>query len=164
MEWVNHKDDSKGVFPQYFRHEGDHLVAIPASDVPENTNLIEMDFRLAKRGEPFTSPTKGAWTNPGPVAGPFKVKLTDGSLVTYSWYRFIDQPSFQQYDWDETKKAKLQSLVEKIHANWSIDRDYMAPPTIGELATLDPALLVTPPKGLEIGYVPIVIRQEVAPN
>jgi hypothetical protein len=27
---------------------------------------------------------------------------------------------------------------------------------------LDPALLVTPPKGLEVGYVPIVIRQEDA--
>jgi len=26
--------------------------------------------------------------------------------------------------------------------------------------TLDPALLVTPPKGLEVGYVPIVTRQE----
>jgi len=25
--------------------------------------------------------------------------------------------------------------------------------------TLDPALLVTPPKGLEAGYVPIVTRQ-----
>ena len=32
----------------------------------------------------------------------------------------------------------------------------------GELASLDPALLVTPPKGLEVGYVPIVTRQEDA--
>jgi len=38
----------------------------------------------------------------------------------------------------------------------------MAPPSIGELATLDPALLVTPPKGLEVGYAPIVTRQEAA--
>lgn len=164
LEWFNHQDRSKGFFPQYFRHEGDRLVAISASDVPDDTHLLEKEFRLAKRGKPFTSPTKGAWTNPGSVAGPFKVKLTDGSLVTYSWYRFIDQPSFQQYDWDDTKKAKLQSLVEKIHANWSIDRDYMAPPTIGKLATLDPALLVIPPKGMEVGYVPIVTRQETAPN
>jgi hypothetical protein len=27
------------------------------------------------------------------------------------------------------------------------------------LADLDPAVLVTPPKGMEIGYVPIVTRQ-----
>ena len=85
--------------------------------------------------------------------------MTDGSLVTYSWYRFIDQPSFQQYDWSADRKAKLQAFVEKLHANWPIDRDYMAPPGCGGLATLDPALLVTPPKGLEVGYVPIVTRQ-----
>jgi hypothetical protein len=30
------------------------------------------------------------------------------------------------------------------------------------LVTLDPALLVTPPKGLEVGYVPIVTGQEAA--
>jgi hypothetical protein len=30
---------------------------------------------------------------------------------------------------------------------------------VGTLADLDPALLVTPPPGLEIGYVPIVTRQ-----
>ncbi len=84
-----------------------------------------------------------------------------GSRVTYSWYRFVDQPSFQQYGWTEEKKAKLQAFVEKIHAHWSIDRDYMAPPSRGELVTLDPALLVTPPKGLEVGYAPIVIRQSI---
>ena len=54
------------------------------------------------------------------------------------------------------------SFVEKIHAKWPINRDYMAPPTTGELAMLDPALLVKPPKGMEVGYVPIVTRQENA--
>ena len=49
--------------------------------------------------------------------------------------------------------------MEKIHATWPVGRDYMAPPSRGALVTLDPALLVTPPKGLETGYVPIVTRQ-----
>ncbi|MCK7482583.1 MAG: hypothetical protein M0C28_39820 [Candidatus Moduliflexus flocculans] len=49
--------------------------------------------------------------------------------MTYSWYRFVDQPSFQQYAWSAEKKAKLQAFVEKLHAAWPIDRDYMAPPT-----------------------------------
>ena len=35
----------------------------------------------------------------------------------------------------------------------------MAPPTIGKLADIDPALMVTPPRGLEAGYVPIATRQ-----
>jgi hypothetical protein len=80
-------------------------------------------------------------------------------VVTYSWYRFVDQPSFQQYHWSAEKKAKLQAFVEKIHAAWPIDREYMPPPSRGSLVSFDPALLVTPPRGLEVGYVPIVTRQ-----
>ena len=149
----------KGVFPQYFKHVGEERIAVAAAAVPEETGLLKQEFPLAGRGEPYTSPTIGAWTQPGPKAGPFTVNLIDGSVVTYWWYRFIDQPSFQQYDWSPEKKARLQVLAEKIHSAWPIDRDYMAPPSRGELATLDPALLVTPPKGLEVGYVPIVTHQ-----
>ena len=162
LEWFDGTSDKFGNFPRYFRHEKDNLVPIPASEVPDETNLLNKEFKLAEQGEPFTSPGKGVWTNPGAAAGPFKVKLTDGSLVTYFWYRFVDQPSFQQYNWSKTKKEKLQAFVEKVHADWPIDRDYMAPPTMGELVALDPALLVTPPKGLEVGYVPIVTKQEKA--
>jgi hypothetical protein len=149
------------MFPQYFKQAGEERVAVAAADVPAETKLREQEFKLAGRGEPYTSPTTGAWSRPGAKQGPITVKLGDGSRVTYSWYRFVDQPSFQQYNWSEEKKAALQALVEKIHAQWPIDRDYMAPPSRGALATLDPALLVTPPKGLEVGYVPIVTRQSL---
>jgi len=162
LKWVDGKTNKFGNFPRYFRHEGDQLVAIPASEVPAKTNLLNKEFTLAKPGEPYTSPGKGAWTSPGAAAGPYKVKLIDGSEVTYSWYRFVDQPSFQQYNWSEAKKDKLQAFIEKVHAQWPIDRDYMAPPTMGELVALDPALLVTPPKGMEVGYVPIVTHQKAA--
>jgi len=37
-----------------------------------------------------------------------------------------------------------------------------APPQAGELAHTDPALIVTPPKGLEAGHVPIVTWQGIA--
>ena len=40
----------------------------------------------------------------------------------------------------------------------------MAPPTVGNLATVDPGAIVTPPAGMEIGYVPIVTRQESTPE
>jgi hypothetical protein len=137
-------------------------VAVAPGDVPAETGLLAAEFELAEPGEPFTSPAAGAWTKPGRVAGPFQVELCDGSLVTYAWYRFVDQPSFQQYAWSDAKKAALQAFVERIHRAWPIDRDYMAPPTSGALVVLDPALIVTPPKGLEVGYVPIVTRQERA--
>jgi hypothetical protein len=162
LRWNDSDISPNGYFPQYTKHVGDERVAVSAADVPPETQLLTKEFKLAGRGKPYTSPNTGAWSNPGPASGPFTVTLVDGSIVTYSWYRFVDQPSFQQYDWSDDKKKKLQSFVEKVHANWPIDRDYMAPPSRGTLATLDPALIVTPPKGLEVGYVPIVTRQEDA--
>lgn len=160
LQWFNQDFGPKGHFPQYYKHVGEDRIAVPASEVPAETNLQEKEFKLAKAGQPYTSPKVGAWAQPGPKLGPFKVRLTDGSVVTYSWYRFVDQPSFQQYHWSEEKKAKLQAFVEKIHTSWGIDRDYMPPPTHGKRVSLDPALLVTPPQGLEVGYVPIVTHQE----
>ena len=162
LEWTDSDISPKGVFPQYYRQVGDTRMAIAAADVPAETGLLTREFELARPGDPFTSPGTGAWSKPGPTRGPFTQKLVDGSLVTYSWYRFVDQPSFQQYGWSEEQKASLQRFIEKIHAEWPMDRDYMPPPSRGKLATLDPALLVTPPAGLEVGYVPIVTRQEAA--
>lgn len=46
--------------------------------------------------------------------------------------------------------------------HWPMDRDYVALPTRGAVVSLDPTLLVTPPEGLDVGYVPIVTRQEAA--
>jgi hypothetical protein len=159
LQWSTNDLSPKGLFPQYYKHVGDERVAVPAATVPAETKLRTREFKLATPGVPYTSPTTGAWTQPGAKLGPFTAKLVDGSVVTYSWYRFVDQPSFQQYSWSAEKKAKLQALVEKLHANWPTDRDYMAPPTRGTLVALDPALLVAPPAGLEVGYVPIVTRQ-----
>jgi hypothetical protein len=159
VQWFTNNISPKGLFPQYFKEVGGKRVAVAASDVPAATGLHQQEFKRADRGGPYTSPNTGAWTRPGPKRGPYTVNLIDGSRVTYWWYRFIDQPSLQQYAWSEEKKARLQALVEKIHATWPIDRDYMPPPTRGRLATLDPALLVTPPEGLEVGYVPIVTHQ-----
>jgi hypothetical protein len=80
-------------------------------------------------------------------------------LVTYYWYRFADQPALLNADLTDAERESLQKRVEKLHQNWKKDRDYLPPPTVGKLADLDPALIVTPPKGLEVGYVPIVTRQ-----
>ncbi len=128
----------------------------------------------SSKAKPVKEPAEGSVVDypntdvrPRPKAGPFKVRLADGSVVTYYWYRFIDQPAFWQYTrpgdrsaWSAEKKAKLQALIKMIHATWPIDQDYMAPPGFGKLVRLDPALIVTPPPGLEVGYVPIVVHQE----
>lgn len=159
LTWTDAGKSAQGVFPQYFRHEGDKRIAVPETEVPVETGLREKEFPLAKPGEAYTTPTTGAWGSPGPASKPFTVKLADGSRVTYRWYRFVDQPSFQQYHWDTKKRADLQAFIENIHANWPIDRNYMKPPTKGKLVAIDPALIVKPPKGMEVGYVPIVVGQ-----
>lgn len=159
LQWNDSPLSPKGVFPQYYREVDDKRIAVSPADVPADTRLQERQFRLAKPGVPYPSPTTIAWSKPGPKTGPLTARLADGSVVTYVWYRFVDQPSFQQYAWSTDKKAALQALVEKIHMSWSINRDYMDPPSQGSLVALDQALLVTPPKGLEVGYVPIVVRQ-----
>ncbi|MGO9923550.1 MAG: hypothetical protein ACLQIB_53715 [Isosphaeraceae bacterium] len=160
LQWFASDISPRGTFPQYYKQIGQERVAVPASEVPAETQLHGREFSHARMGAAYTSPATGAWLRPGPKTGPLKATLADGSVATYSWYRFVDQPSFQQYNWDSSKKAALQAFVEKIHATWPIDRDYMPPPSRGTLVKLDPALLVTPPEGLETGYVPIVTHQE----
>ena len=96
---------------------------------------------------------------PGPEAGPFQVKLGDGSTVTYYWYRFADQPALLNADLTKAEREEMQRRVELLHRHWTKDREYLPPPMIGALADIDPALLVTPPEGMEIGYVPIATRQ-----
>ena len=54
-----------------------------------------------------------------------------------------------------------RTRVELLHKSWTKDRTYLPPATTGKPAALDPAVLVTPPKGMEVGFVPIVVRQEI---
>ncbi|MFX0203817.1 MAG: hypothetical protein ACFFCW_47570, partial [Candidatus Hodarchaeota archaeon] len=71
-----------------------------------------------------------------------------------------DQPALLHADLTDKERESLQARVEKLHRSWKKDRDYLSPPKIGKLADIDPALIVTPPPGLEAGYVPIATRQE----
>jgi len=159
IQWNEAADSQQGKFPQYYLQTGDGArEPVSESDVP--VELIEKEFKLAARGSPYTSPGTGSWGVPGPVSDPVEVILADGSTVTYCWYRFVDQPSLQQFNWSEERKERLQSLVEKIHAAWSIDNNYMEPQEVAELVSLDPSLMVTPTEGFELGYVPIVIAQK----
>jgi hypothetical protein len=159
MQWKNSEVTKAGVFPQYYRQVGaGKRVPVSVDDVPPE--LAAKEFALAERGSPYTSPDAGAWSQPGAATKPATVTLADGSTVTFCWYRFIDQPSLQQFNWSREKREQLQSLVEKIHKQWRIDSEYMDPPTTGTLVSLDPELIVTPPVGFEVGYVPIVIGQK----
>jgi hypothetical protein len=180
LEWRENSISEVGRFPQYFKKVGDQRVAINPETVPKalrdkefplagsekhyvnwrnGNEVVEGNFIIDK-SLPYTSPTTGAWANPGPTSQSYSVLLKDGSKVTYSWYKFIDQPSFQSLGWTKEEKETLQKFVEEIHKSWTIDQEYMAPPSTGGLVAIDPVLIVSPPPGMEYGYVPIVVRQE----
>jgi hypothetical protein len=153
--------------PEYFRlgkdrQDKDQWEVVNAREVPTETGLAEVAFprKRAVNPQPYITPAEAdsCWKKPGPVAGPFLAKLGDGSVVTYYWYRFADQPALLNADLTDSERENLQKRVELLHRHWT-KREYLPPPTIGKLAELDPAVLVTPPKGLEVGYVPIVTRQ-----
>ena len=104
----------------------------------------------------YTVPNDPVWTNPGPAAGPFQARIDDGNVVTYYWYRFEDQPAIMKAGLTQAERDQLQAEVVKIHSAWTNGGTYLAPPTMGTLADVDPALLVTPPTDLPaVGYVPI---------
>jgi len=156
----------RGTFPEYYRSEHNTWKAVAPDQVPDETGLKTVTFPYGKRPkpQPYIAPEEpgSCWKMPGPQAGPFKAQLNDGSVVTYYWYRFVDQPTLQNADLSGLEKMRLQAVVEKIHGAWSMTQEYMPGPSRGTLAGLDPALIVQPPKGLEVGYVPIVTRQEAA--
>jgi hypothetical protein len=161
LQWFHAFVSKVRVLPHYFKEVNKNRVAVSVTDVP--AELVQEKFETATNGKAYASPASGSWSDPGPVRGPYHAYLADGSRVTYYWYRFIDQPSLQQYRnvWSDSVKTAMQALVEKIHKNWTIDKEYMPSPRNGKpLAPIDPALIVQPPKGLETGYVPIVTRQE----
>ncbi|MBP7937584.1 MAG: hypothetical protein KA354_23330 [Phycisphaerae bacterium] len=138
-------------------------VPVRAEEVPAETALTTARFerpsgrRLKTYVEPGNAPS--CWRKPGLKAEPFQAYPGDGSVVTYYWYRFADQPALLNADMTAQERETLQARVEKLHRRWKKGRDYLAPPAFGKLAELDPALIVVPPPGLEIGHVPIVTRQ-----
>ena len=165
------KKDGYFILPEYFKLDtGNKWQAITEDEVPTSTNLAQAILPSTPRTQiPYLTPLDpacqwqdpdGPWRSPGPTAGPFQTDLGDGSTLTYYWYRFIDQPSIINANYPEDIRDKMQQRVELIHSNWSHTEEYIPSPAFGKLATIDPKTIVQPPVGLEIGYVPIVTKQE----
>lgn len=155
--------------PEYYTLDTDGKkplwTVLQPTEIAADLGLTQHHFATPqeKPQEPRTTPddAESCWKKPGPVAGPFKANLGDGSTVTYYWYRFADQPAMLNADLTDEEREQVQTRVEKLHRRWTKDRNYLTPPDHGKLASIDPALILTPPIGFEIGYVPIATRQEM---
>ena len=168
---VNETND-QFILPEFYKlGQGDQWEAVAMSQVPTSTGLLDSGPPTTPRsdGIPYLTPIEpdchlqdpqSAWNSPGPAAGPFTVTLGDNSRLTYYWYRFIDQPSIVHANLPVDMRQLMQERIEKIHSNWTPTDNYLPASTGGTLVDLDPGLIVNPPQGMEIGYVPIVTRQE----
>jgi autotransporter-associated beta strand protein len=150
------------VMPEFYQLQAGTWAPVPPSAVPAASQLASVSW---DNGSPpslpglYKVPADSVWTTPGPAAGPFQARIEDGNIVTYYWYRFADQPAIMKAGLTQAERDQLQAAVEKIHRAWTNGGTYLGPPTVGTLADVDPALLVTPPAGLEFGYVPIASNE-----
>ena len=159
LDWKE-KQEGMAHFPEYFREENGTMVAISAPEVPAETKLTSQTFAPARADRSYLPPEKeDFWAAQPAASAEFDAVLSDGSAVTYRWYKFVEQPALRGFALGAQEKEQLQKVATTIQEHWSLDREYMKPPTRGIVATLDASLLVSPPVGLELGYVPIVVRQ-----
>jgi hypothetical protein len=138
-----------------------------ASDAP--AALLEHEFRTT--GSATSNDSESEEPEPYEAAvhvaaqrgEPCTARLNDCTVATYVWVRFVDQPAMALRQWaDAEEKEALQRRVERLHDAWarrSADAPFLNPPSYGSLVAVDEGCLVQPPKGLERGYVPIVVRQ-----
>ena len=151
--------DSPGEFPQYYSYDSNSLKPISKNDMTPGFDLLSQKFDKKLAPGEYISFGSACWDESAAVAGPFSVLLSDGSELTYSWYRFVDQPTIKCSSMSVGEKQELQRRVELIHENWGRTDLYFPDPSVGVKTKLDDAVLVSPPFGFEVGYVPVVISQ-----
>jgi hypothetical protein len=102
-------------------------------------------------------------------------RTASASWISWKWYRFVDQPELNQVFASlpegerEAAKCYMQARIERLHAaqdSGSVDDARWFDPPQGHgampkgLVSLDPALILKPPAGMEVGYVPIPLSQK----
>ena len=151
--WGLQWPDRSGVFPSYFRESGNEWQPVDTSEAPPQLQ-IPSPFASATRKSGYAPPL-----DDGPLPRVSVVTLNDGSVVRYTWYRFVDQPAIAALGLSESQKERLQDAVERIHAQWNQQAIFIQPPSEGTLVEVQGEVLVTPPRGAEVGWVPVVISQ-----
>jgi len=155
--WGLQWPDRSGVFPTHFREIAGEWEAVDDIGSPPQLNPSPSPFPVAARKTGYAPPLDG-----GPLPQVRVAQLNDGSVVRYTWYRFVDQPAVAALDFSESQRAELQNLVERIHSEWGQQTTFIRPPSEGALVDVQRELLVEPPEGAEVGWVPVVISQTAA--
>ena len=165
----------QGASPSYTEHP--HIYRSEMAPSPDGLSRVpevESRYFSFKERNP-THPEFANWDTTGMTRT--EVTLQNGSVATYVWFKFIEQPSMKtaKQNWPEvytdayleTLQAHIEALHTKVAAHSTTNPtdpvfinykhednpDALAP----HLAKVDPGQLVTPPEGMEAGYVPVII-------
>ena len=150
--------NNSSLFPigPYFKQVNGQVVPIAASEAPSQLINAQLPQSVPNYNNFDVAPD---WWASSPVASKdFSVNLSDGSIAIYRWYKFVDQPALSRFQLSEQERNQLQDAVIQMQSNWK-QNPLMAEPQSGKLVSLDSGVIVKPPTGLELGYVPIVIKQ-----
>jgi len=165
----------QGASPSYTEHP--HIYRSEMAPSPDGLSRVpevESRYFSFKERNP-THPEFANWDTTGMTRT--EVTLQNGSVATYVWFKFIEQPSMKtaKQNWPEvytdayleTLQAHIEALHTKVAAHSTTNPtdpvfinykhednpDALDP----HLAKVDPGQLVTPPEGMEAGYVPVII-------
>ena len=183
FEWDGAGEEERG-WGQYYEMQGTTVVPVEEKDVP--LELAELAYgtipyttslsphELSEEGgyNESITPDYSCYVCPnGDICDQeiHQTILDDGSIISYQWFRFRDQPLFQGLiqDYPETYTEEhledLQQLIEQMHKDWGSSQLFLERPTTLDelhLVEIDHGLLVEPPQGKEFGWVPIVTQVE----
>jgi len=117
---------------------------------------------------------KVCFDTPGPSDSRlYCTRTQSGTWLGFRWYRFIDQPELNQVfasmkeSERDSARCFMQARIERLHeaqgSAEGIPRWFDAPQGADDLPKakvgIDPALLLTPPIGMEKGFVPIAVYE-----
>jgi len=168
---------------KYFKREKNSYDFVPmkGKNVPKNIKKVlnAGKFEPTKMNDgsdlgPPGEEEMPCFEKPGPAPADSRLyctRLASGTWLGFKWYRFVDQPELNQVfasmDNSDRDAAKcyMQARIERLHegvASGKGNDQWFSPPQ-GDNSlpkgkvSFDPGYLVTPPQGLEKGYVPITL-------
>ena len=120
----------------------------------------------AGRFDSISSPnTGGCASSPGPASDTLYCAQTGTpSWLAWRWYKFSEQPAIVRQQLSATQTKFMQARVEKLHRMIGRGKSQWIKPRGASkegIAEVDPALLVTPPTGMEFGYVPVAVYEGI---
>jgi len=179
VDWSSTPEKDR-TLSSYYEVIGDNIVPVTEASVPEKLRLMEYgnlenptnlqnhqdEIELAADDSFNTD----CWVCEDPNGCDEQINettLDDGSVISYRWYRFVDQPVFWNMKrehpefYTDAYLSDLQATIEKMHAQWDGSVNLLERPANQDqfhLAEIDHGLLVDPPAGKEVGWVPIVTQ------